>query len=295
MSYLTIDPKEVPTPKLQGYLQGAIAPRPIAFASTIDKNGVVNLSPFSFFNMFSTRPPVIVFSPSRRVRDNTTKHTLENVLDIPEVVINIVSYAMVEQASLASCEYPKGVNEFVKAGFTELPSEKVKPPRVAESPASFECKVNQVISLGDEGGAGNLIVCEIILAHFKKEILDEHGHVDPQKLDAVARMGGDFYCRAHGENIFTVPKPNTKLGIGFDQLPENVRNSKVLSGNDLGRLANIERLPEVGPQKNDSIDIDEQHRLAKKLLAEGRVDEAWKVLLGPKICDDRLKPKKINS
>ncbi len=280
MSYLTIDPKEVPTPKLQGYLQGAIAPRPIAFASTIDKNGVVNLSPFSFFNMFSTRPPVIVFSPSRRVRDNTTKHTLENVLDIPEVVINIVSYAMVEQASLASCEYPKGVNEFVKAGFTELPSEKVKPPRVAESPASFECKVNQVISLGDEGGAGNLIVCEIILAHFKKEILDEHGHVDPQKLDAVARMGGDFYCRAHGENIFTVPKPNTKLGIGFDQLPENVRNSKVLSGNDLGRLANIERLPEVGPQKNDSIDIDEQHRLAKKLLAEGRVDEAWKVLLG---------------
>ena len=170
MSYLTIDPKEIATPKLQGYLQGAIAPRPIAFASTIDKNGAVNLSPFSFFNMFSTRPPVIVFSPSRRVRDNTTKHTLENILEVAEVVVNIVNYAMVEQASLASCEYPKGVNEFTKAGFTELRSEKVKPPRVAESPASFECKVNQVISLGNEGGAGNLIVCEIILAHFKKEI-----------------------------------------------------------------------------------------------------------------------------
>lgn len=277
MSYLTIDPKEIPTPKLQGYLQGAIAPRPIAFASTIDKNGVVNLSPFSFFNMFSTKPPVIVFSPSRRVRDNTTKHTLENVLDVPEVVVNIVSYAMVEQTSLASCEYPRGVNEFLKAGFTELPSLKVKPPRVAESPASFECKVNQVISLGSEGGSGNLIVCEILLAHFKNEILDEHGHVDPQKLDAVARMGGDYYCRAHGENVFVVPKPNTKLGIGFDQLPETVRNSKILSGNDLGRLANVEKLPEVA--KSNLVDIDSQHRMAKKLLEEGKVEEAWKALL----------------
>jgi flavin reductase (DIM6/NTAB) family NADH-FMN oxidoreductase RutF len=279
MSYLTIDPKEVATPKLQGYLQGAIAPRPIAFASTVDKNGIVNLSPFSFFNMFSTKPPVIIFSPARRVRDNTTKHTLENILDVPEVVVNIVNYAMVEQASLASCEYPRGVNEFVKAGFSELPSERVKPPRVAESPASFECKVNQVISLGNEGGAGNLIVCEIILAHFKKEILDEQGHVDPQKLDAVARMGGDFYCRAHGENIFTVPKPNTKLGIGFDQLPEAIRHSKILSGNDLGRLANIERLPEAEPKNENSRDNDAQHRLAKKLLDEGQVEEAWRALL----------------
>ena len=281
MSYLTIDPKQVSTPKLQGILQGAIAPRPIAFASTIDKNGKVNLSPFSFFNLFSTNPPVAVFSPSRRVRDNTTKHTLENILEVPEVVINIVSYSMVEQVSLASCEYPKGVNEFVKAGFKELPSERVKPPRVAESPASFECKVNQVISLGNEGGAGNLIVCEIILAHYKKEILDELGHVDPQKLDAVARMGGDFYCRAHGESIFTVPKPNTKLGIGFDQLPESIRNSKILSGNDLGRLANIERLPEVNGIKINSADTETRHRLAKKLLAEGKVEEAWKALLEP--------------
>jgi flavin reductase (DIM6/NTAB) family NADH-FMN oxidoreductase RutF len=279
VSYLTIDPKEIPTPKLQGYLQGAIAPRPIAFASTVDKNGVVNLSPFSFFNMFSTKPPVIIFSPARRVRDNTTKHSLENVLEVPEVVVNIVSYAMVEQASLASCEYPKGVNEFEKAGFTAMPSERVKPPRVAESPASFECKVNQVISLGSEGGAGNLIVCEIVLAHFKKDILDDQGHVDPQKLDVVARMGGDYYCRAHGENIFTVPKPNLKLGIGFDQLPESVRNSKILSGNDLGRLANIEKLPDGEFKKNSSKDIDTQHRLAKKLLTDGKVEEAWKVLL----------------
>lgn len=279
MSYLTIDPKEISTAKLQGYLQGAIAPRPIAFASTVDKNGNVNLSPFSFFNLFSTNPPVAIFSPSRRVRDNTTKHTLENVLEIPEVTINIVSYSMVEQASLTSCEYSQGVNEFVKAGLTELPSEKVKPPRVAESPASFECKVNQVISLGTEGGAGNLIVCEIILAHFKKEILDEHGHVDPQKLDAVARMGGDFYCRAHGENIFSVPKPNTKLGIGFDQLPESIRNSKILSGNDLGRLANIDKLPEIKVTKNNSTNVDARHQLAKKLLSEGRVEEAWETLL----------------
>lgn len=278
MSYLTIDPREISVPKLQGYLQGAIAPRPIALASTVDRNGQVNLSPFSFFNMFSTKPPILVFSPSRRVRDNTTKHTLENVEEVPEVVINIVSYAMVERSSLASCEYPKGVNEFIKTGFTELPSVRVKPPRVAESPASFECRVNQVIPLGNEGGAGNLIICEVLLAHFKNEILDEHGHVDPQRLDAVARMGGDFYCRAHGDNIFAVPKPNQKLGIGFDQLPESVRNSKILSGNDLGRLANIEKLPEVERRKVDG-DIEALHRLAKKFLGQGKVEEAWRVLL----------------
>lgn len=279
MSYLTIDPKEISAPKLQGYLQGTIAPRPIAFASTVDQHGRVNLSPFSFFNLFSTKPPILVFSPSRRVRDNTTKHTLENVKEVPEVVINIVSYGMVEQTSLASCEYPTEVNEFVKAGFTELASVRVKPPRVAESPASFECKVNQVISLGDEGGAGNLIICEVLLAHLKEDILNEQGHVDPQRLDAVARMGGDFYCRAHGDNIFTVPKPNTKLGIGFDQLPDNVKNSKILSGNDLGRLANIEKLPEVIGKKSTEGNLETWHRLAKELLGEGKVEDAWRVLL----------------
>jgi flavin reductase (DIM6/NTAB) family NADH-FMN oxidoreductase RutF len=280
LSYLTLDPKEIPIPKLHAYLQGVIAPRPIAFASTIDKNGIVNLSPFSFFNLFSTHPPILIFSPSRRVRDNTTKHSLENVLEVPEVVINIVNYSMVEQASLASCEYPRGVNEFVKAGLTELPSIKVKPPRVAESPASFECKVNRVISLGQEGGAGNLVVCEILLAHIKEDIMDTSKNVDPQKLDSVARMGGDFYCRAQGENIFVVPKPNTKLGIGFDQLPEKIRNSKILSGNDLARLANVEKLPAAESHgKTDTSSSEAQHVMAKKLLAEGKVEEAWKVLL----------------
>ncbi len=280
MSYLTLDPKEIPIPKLHAYLQGVIAPRPIAFASTMDKKGIVNLSPFSFFNLFSTHPPILIFSPSRRVRDNTTKHSLENVLEFPEVVINIVNYNMVEQASLASCEYPRGMNEFVKAGLTELPSIKVKPPRVAESPASFECKVNQVISLGQEGGAGNLVVCEILLAHIKDDILDPSKNVDPQKLDAVARMGGDFYCRAQGENIFTVPKPNTKLGIGFDQLPEKIRNSKILSGNDLARLANVEKLPGAEGHINANTSSSEAlHVVAKKLLAEGKIEEAWQVLL----------------
>jgi flavin reductase (DIM6/NTAB) family NADH-FMN oxidoreductase RutF len=280
LSYITIDPKEIPTPKLHSLLQGAIAPRPIAFASTIDKSGFINLSPFSFFNLFSTKPPILIFSPSRRVRDNTIKHTLENVLEVPEVVINIVNYSMVEQTSLASCEYPKSVSEFVKAGFTGLPSVKVKPPRVAESPASFECKVNQVIAMGNEGGAGNLVVCEILLAHFNEKILDTDGNVDPQKLDAVARMGGDFYCRAHGDNVFVVPKPNTKLGIGFDQLPERIRNSKILSGNDLARLANVEKLPNAeSPANTGTFNEEAKHRSAKKLLDDGKIEEAWSVLL----------------
>ena len=282
MSYLTIDPSEAATSSLHGYLQGAIAPRPIALASTVDKNGAVNLSPFSFFNLFSTHPPIVIFSPSRRVRDNTTKHTLENVKEVPEVVINIVDYSMVEQVSLASCEYPRGVNEFEKAGFTPMASLKVKPPRVAQSPASFECKVNEVIALGQGGGAGNLVVCEILVAHFKEAILDSSKNIDPQKLDAVARMGGDFYCRAHGESIFSVPKPNTKLGIGFDQLPEKVRHSKILSANDLARLANVEKLPRPeSPAIRGGQDEEALHLLAKKLLSEGKVAEAWGVLLAP--------------
>ncbi len=278
MSYLTIDPKELPTPKLQTYMQGAIAPRPIALASTIDRNGNINLSPFSFFNMMSTRPPILVFSPSRRVRDNTTKHTLENVKEVPEVVINIVTYKMVEQVSLASCDYSKGVNEFIKSGLTELKSLIVKPPRVKESPASFECKVNQVIPLGGEGGSGNLVVCEVLLMHVKEEILDSETTINPQKLDAVARMGADFYSRSFGENIFIVPKPNQKLGIGFDQLPKEILHSKVLTGNDLARLANSERIPLDG-NNCTATSNEEIHLQAKKLLIEGKVEEAWRVLL----------------
>jgi flavin reductase (DIM6/NTAB) family NADH-FMN oxidoreductase RutF len=277
--YLTIDPKDVPTPRLHGYLQGVVAPRPIALASTIDGEGKINLSPFSFFNLFSTRPPILIFSPSRRVRDNTTKDTLENVRQVSQVVINIVNYSMVEQVSLASCEYAKGVNEFEKAGLTMLPSTRVKPPRVAESPASFECHVKQIIPLGEEGGAGNLILCEVLLAHIKENILDDAGQIDPQRLDAVARMGGDFYCRAHGENVFVVPKPNTKLGIGFDQLPSHIRNSKVLSGNDLARLANIERIPDADSTELPSLSVDDAHQTAKELLANGKINEAWQVLL----------------
>ncbi len=286
---ITIDPKSTPVPKLQGYLQGAIAPRPIAFVSSVDSNGLVNLSPFSFFNMFSTNPPILIFSPSRRVRDNSTKHTLQNVFEVPEVVINIVSYDMVEKASLASCDYPKGTSEFVKAGFTELASIKVKPPRVAESRVAFECKVNQVIPLGSEGGAGNLVICEVLLMHAKEEIFDVDGKINPHNVDAVARMGGDYYCRAFGDNIFTVPKPNEKVGIGFDQIPERIRNSKVLTGNDLARLGNVEKLPDtesinVFKSNSDwliaSKNGDESiHWLAQHYLRAGSVEDAWKVLL----------------
>jgi flavin reductase (DIM6/NTAB) family NADH-FMN oxidoreductase RutF len=283
---MTIDPKEIPLQKLVSYLQGSVAPRPIAFVSSVDRKGNVNLSPFSFFNLFSMHPPILVFSPSRRVRDNTTKHTLENVKEVPEVTINIVNYTMVEQASLASCEFPKGVNEFVKAGFTEVPSTKVKPPRVGESPVSFECKVKQVIPLGEEGGAGNLVVCEVLLAHFNDEIFDDEGRINPWKLDAVARMGNDFYCRAQGDNIFEVPKPNVKLGIGFDQLPPSIRDSKILSGNDLGRLANVEKVPSDPEleefRKSNPLQLNqssERHSLAREALSTGDVLRAWKILL----------------
>ena len=286
---ITIDPKGISVSVLQGYLQGTVAPRPIAFVSSVDLNGSVNLSPFSFFNMFSMNPPILVFSPSRRVRDNSTKHTLQNVLDVPEVVINMVSYDMVEKASLASCDFPKGTNEFVKSGFTEVPSVKVRPPRVEESLVSFECKVNQVMPLGIQGGAGNLVICEVLLIHVKEEIFDAEGKINPNKLDAVARMGGDNYCRAFGDAIFKVPKPNEKVGIGYDQIPEHIRSSKVLTGNDLGRLGNIEKLPDpesIKAFKRSSVwpsifssGEAEIHRYAQQLLKEGKIEDAWRALL----------------
>jgi len=286
---VTIDPKKITTQKLQGYLQGTIVPRPIAFVSTVDKDGKVNLSPFSFFNLFGTNPPILVFSPSRRVRDNSTKHTLHNVIAVPEVVINIVSYDMVEQTSLASCDFPEGVNEFIKAGFKEAPSITVKPPGVAESPARFECKVNQIIPLGENGGAGNLVICEVLLMHFSEKILDEKGRINPYQLDAVARMGNDFYCRASGNSIFKVPKPNEKIGIGYDQIPVAIRESPVLTGNDLGRLGNVDKLPDensITIFKSDPewlvasrAGIEGIHQLAQRLLKAGRVDDAWKALL----------------
>lgn len=280
--YKTIVPSEVSVGVLQAYMQGAIAPRPIAFASTIDQNGNINLSPFSFFNLFSTKPPILIFSPARRARDNTTKHTLENALEVREVVINMVNFDLVEQASLASTEYAKGVNEFVKAGLMPLPSVLIKPPRVAESPVSFECKINQIVELGKEGGAGNLIICEVLLMHIKEEILDEKGMISPQKIDLVARLGGDWYCRANHEALFEIPKPILNKGIGIDKLPTHIRNSEVLTGNNLARLANIEYLPTLQDLEQIAIPNtleESKHLVAKQLLEQGDLLAAWKVLL----------------
>ncbi len=293
---LTLKTSDLGPAQLQNYLQYAIAPRPICFASTIDGQGNVNLSPFSFFNLFSSNPPMCVFSPARRVRDNTTKHTLENVHEVPEVVINIVNYNMVQQTSLASTEYAKGVNEFAKAGFTELKSELVQPPRVAEAPVQLECTVKEVIALGDGAGAGNLILAEIKLIHINEDILDAEGKIDQAKIDLVARLGGDWYCRVTEQNLFKVAKPLTTLGIGVDALPESIRQSSILSGNDLGRLGNVEVLPgdqEIELFKSDPVLKDildatigdtttrrrELHLYAKTLLETGQVNEAWKVLL----------------
>ena len=275
---------------MHALLLGSVIPRPIAFASTVDKSGIVNLSPFSYFNCFGANPPLMIFSPARRGRDNTTKHTYENILEVPEVVIHIVSYSFVYQMSLASGEYPRGVNEFVKAGLTEVPSLKVKPPRVKEAMVAFECKVTQVIPTGEKGGAGNLVICEVIMMHLNEEVLDDSGRIDPHKLDAVARLGGDWYCRVHGNAIFKLPKPLDKIGIGVDQLPPHVRNSRVLTGNNLGLLASVEKLPErVKFEGNDDEAIafeqarlegvDAIHKLAKKYVEQNRIDDAWRVLL----------------
>ncbi|MEJ5960670.1 flavin reductase family protein [Pedobacter immunditicola] len=293
---LTLNTADLSPAQLQNYMQYAIAPRPICFASTIDQAGNINLSPFSFFNMFSTNPPLVIFSPARRVRDNTTKHTLQNILEVKECVINIVNYAMVQQTSLASTEYARGVNEFEKAGFTMQASQMVKPPRVAEAPVQMECIVREVIHLGENPGAGNLILAEVKLIHIKEEILDETGKIDQAKIDLVARLGGDWYCRVTPENLFKVPKPLTTLGIGVDALPSGVRNSYVLSGNDLGMLGNIAHFPEaeqIAEIRNDAevkeiLDATigdannrqrELHELAKLWLRQGKFDEALKVLL----------------
>jgi flavin reductase (DIM6/NTAB) family NADH-FMN oxidoreductase RutF len=275
---ITFNPKEISVPKMHGLLLDAVAPRPIAFACTVDEQGRVNLSPFSFFNVFSANPPILIFSPARRGRDNTTKHTYENVLKVPEVVINIVNYSIVHQTSLASVEYPEGVNEFIKSGLTEEKSMMVKPPRVKESPVAFECKVNQVVSLGDQGAAGNLVICEVLLMHVNENIMSENGRIDPWKLDAVARMGQDYYCRANGESIFVVPKPGEKIKIGIDQLPEAIRKSKLFSMRDLAVLANVERLPFDGTAP-ESLGNELFQAMAKERLDRGDAVGAWSVLV----------------
>jgi flavin reductase (DIM6/NTAB) family NADH-FMN oxidoreductase RutF len=287
---ISFNPKDLTTQKLHSYLLSAVAPRPIAFASTIDKEGHPNLSPFSFFNVFSANPPILIFSPSRRVKDNSIKHTLENAEVVREVVINVVNYDIVQQASLSSTEYAKGVNEFEKAGLTMLKSDIVKPFRVAESPIQFECEVNDIIKLGAEGGAGNLIICEVVKFHITEDVLDDNNVIIQEKLDLVARAGGNYYSRAK-KGFFEIPKPNQTLGIGVDAMPENVKNSMILTGNDLGILGNIEQLPtdqEVDKFiKNVSerypnittMTHREKHRIAHNYLSYGDVESAWKLLL----------------
>ena len=292
---VTYDPKELPIPKLHQYLLGAIGPRPIAFASTIDENGNNNLSPFSFFNVFSAAPPILIFSPARNGRTNTTKDTYNNVKQVPEVVINIVNYDILHQMSLSSSPYAPEVDEFVKAGFTPVPSETIRPMRVMESPVQFECKVNQVIELGDQGGAGNLVICEVTKIHISEAVLDENGMIDQKKINLVARMGGNWYCHANEASMFEITKPITTIGIGFDQLPEDIRNSKVLTGNDLAQLAGVTELPnETDVNEYKLLELSdffltledepaklelELHQRAQQLIAENNIEGAWMTLL----------------
>ena len=291
----TINPKDIETPKLHRYLLGAIGPRPIAFASTMDKDGVANLAPFSFFNAFSANPPILVFSPARSGRTNTTKDTYNNVKILPEVVINVVNFELVHQMSLASSPYPSSVDEFVKSGLTPVASECVQPFRIKESPVQFECKVNEVIELGDQGGAGNLIICEVLRIHIDEAILDEQQMIDQHKIDLVSRMGGNWYCRADENSMFEIPKPITTCGIGYDELPEDIKNSDVLTANNLGQLAGIESIPnetDVNEYKlielselflsleEDATQLEiEIHKRAKLLLEKNHLEEAWLTLL----------------
>lgn len=294
---MIISLQDISITQAQSFLQHAIAPRPIAFASTIDKEGNANLSPFSFFNLFSTNPPIVIFSPARRVRDNTTKHTLENMLELPEVVINIVTYDMVQQVSLASCEYPQGTDEFMKAGFTQEKATMVQPPMVKESLVKLECKVLEVKALGNEGGAGNLVICEVLLMHIDNSILNEDkSGIDQTKINHVARLGGDWYCKVDKNNLFRVAKPNTRLGIGFDQLPADILRSNILTGNHLAQLANAEAIPDKEEafnnvammfilkqySRNNTKRNHELHKLAAQLLNNGLVGDAWQVLLRSK-------------
>lgn len=292
----TFYPKDLSTVEVQNLLQGAVTPRPIAFASTVDKSGNVNLSPFSFFNMFSANPPILIFSPSRKVRDNSTKHTLQNVLEVPEVVIHIVGFDRVEQMSLASTEYPKGVNEFEKAGLTPVKSELISPPRVKEAAVALECEVIEVKALGAEGGAGNLVISEVVAMHISESILDENGVIDPYKLSPVARLGGAWYSKITPDSLFKIAKPLTNLGIGVDKIPDEIRNSLILTGNNLGRLGNVTQLPSGGEIRDfstsDEIEemrrrfkndreswLDHLHLRAKEELEKGNTELAWKFLL----------------
>lgn len=292
---LRIDPKEISVPELHHHLLGSVGPRPIAFASTLDESGTPNLAPFSFFNVFSANPPIMIFSPARSGRTNTTKDTYNNVKAVPEVVINVVTHDIVQQMSLASSPFAPGINEFEKAGFTALESETVKPFRVKESPVQFECKVNEVIELGENGGAGNLVVCEVKLMHIREDLIGENGRIDQSKIDLVSRMGGNWYCRADVGSMFEIQKPITTIGVGFDAIPDDIRDSSTLTGNDLGQLGSIEAIPDetavndyrlmelselfIEYEDNKAQLEQELHKHAKVLLTENKVEEAWMTLL----------------
>ena len=290
---MVLDMKSLSVVERQNYLQHAIAPRPVCFASTISATGQINLSPFSFFNLFSSNPPIVIFSPARRVRDGSTKHTLQNVQEVPEVVINIVDFEMVQQVSLASCEYPKDVNEFEKAGFTQQPATLVKPPMVKESKVNLECSVAEIKPLGTGAGAGNLIICEVMRMHIDESILNEKQMIDQRKLHHIARLGGDWYCRVDENNLFLVEKPNIKTGIGIDNLPDSVKFSTVFTGNHLGKLANVHEQPVADPAFEDeqvknivqyySLNPEEMelelYRYARMLLDDGNIESAWQVIL----------------
>lgn len=276
---LTIDPKHEKTANVHKYILGAVAPRPIAFASSIDAEGNLNLSPFSFFNAFSANPPILIFSPARRVRGNTIKHTLENVSATKEVVIGIVSADMAEQISLSSCDFEKGVSEFNKAGFTAKKADIVKPFLVEQCAVNFECKVNDVLTLGEDGGAGNLVICEVLKIHIKEDILDEDKNIDPLKLNALSRLGGNWYGKPTKDSVFQITKPIGKIGMGFDNLPDELKNSSILNGSDLAVLASFEAIPTKQNETNSLIDLSEKHTLAKQLISQGKIDEAWQVLL----------------
>ena len=269
----TIIPSDIPAMQLQQVMQTAIAPRPIALASTINAKEEINLSPFSFFNMFSTVPPIVIISPSRRVRDNTTKHTFENLKEVPELVIGNVNFDMVQQVSLASTEYEDGVNEFIKSGLTMKSADIVKPPLIAESPVNFECKVIEIKSLGNFGGSGNLVIAEIVKIHINEKYLDEAGNLDQKQLDLVARLGSNYYSRNNENNLFEVPKPLVTKGIGYDQLPNEIKQSNIFTGNDLGMLANVEILPngEFSSEKD-------VHLLAQSFLKNNEIEKAWEIL-----------------
>ena len=276
---LSINPKDLEIPQLHRYLLGAIGPRPIAFASTIDADGIPNLSPFSFFNVFSANPPIMVFSPARSGRTGATKNTLDNVKNVKEVVINVVNYDIVQQMSLASSPYDASIDEFVKAGLTPVASELIKPFRVKESPVQFECKVNEIIELGQNGGAGNLVICEVVKIHINEDVLDAKGMIDQHKIDLVSRMGGNWYCRADKNSMFEIQKPITTIGIGVDQIPTEIRNSTILTGNDLGLLGSVEAIPTQEEVAAFDALNGESHQIAKGLLAKNEVLEAWKTLL----------------